>query len=221
MAVNRREIDIAGKTLIIHDHNLSPDSAAGSDLGLGATVWDCAIILANYLPTYALARPLSSFSVLELGAGTGLPALAAASLGAPRVTLTDLPHLLPGLARNVRDNTAGDGAGAIPASSDVRVAALEWGRDEQADALELRPFDLVLMSDLLYDVAAAGDLCRTLRRVCGQRTEVLLAYELRAGTTECFRVLREQGFRWERVPSEELHPVWQSDDIGIFRVHIH
>lgn len=38
--------------------------------------------------------------MLELGSGTGVVGLAAALLGA-HVTLTDLPHLLPGIRRNV------------------------------------------------------------------------------------------------------------------------
>jgi predicted nicotinamide N-methyase len=38
--------------------------------------------------------------VIELGAGTGVVGLAAGALGA-KVVLTDLPHLLPGLTRNV------------------------------------------------------------------------------------------------------------------------
>ncbi|XP_068658027.1 uncharacterized protein [Aristolochia californica] len=206
---NHREIEIRGLNLIIYDHDLEPFT--GTDL-LGCSVWDCAIILAHYLPNYARSHPFASNTVLELGAGTGLPGLVAAALGAPRVTLTDRTHLLPGLRRNVEAN-------AHIFSSDVRVAALEWGREDQVAAVDGQPFDLVLMSDLLYNVSSVKDLCRTLKAVTDRRSEILLSYELREGTTECFRVLREEGFGWEKVGKEELDPVWQSDDIGIFKVY--
>ncbi|KAL6012143.1 Patched [Asimina triloba] len=208
---NSREIEVGGKHLIIHEHEM--DGPHFSDLDrAGASLWDCAITLAHYLPIYALSHPLSSKSVLELGAGTGLPGLVAAALGSARVTLTDRPHLLPGLRRNVDANSAA-------LSSPVRVLPLEWGSEEQLAALgDDRPFDQVLLSDLLYDVAAMPDLCRTLKGVSDGRTKMLLAYELRAGTTDCFRVLREEGFGWRKVGKEELHPVWQSEDIGIFNL---
>jgi hypothetical protein len=74
------------------------------------------------------------------------------------------------------------------------------------------------MSDLLYDVKAMPALCKTLNELADGRTQILLAYELRHGTTECFKALLEAGFRWTKVPQEELHPQWQSEDIGIFRI---
>ncbi|XP_077234219.1 uncharacterized protein LOC143876404 [Tasmannia lanceolata] len=207
---NCREIEVGGKPLVIYDHDIEPPT--GSDL-LGYCLWDCAITLAHYLPINARSHPLSGKTVIELGAGTGLPGLVSGTLGAARVTLTDRPHLLPGLRRNVEAN-------AETLSSEIKVLPLEWGDDEEStlSAFGDRPFDVVLMSDLLYDVSAVPDLCRSLKGLSDSHTEILLAYELRFGTTECFKVLRENGFGWVKVGREELDPVWQSEDIGIFRV---
>lgn len=40
-------------------------------------------------------------TVLELGSGTGVVGIVAAALGAKRVLLTDFPHLLPHIQRNI------------------------------------------------------------------------------------------------------------------------
>eukprot|EP00268_Persea_americana_P015192 TRINITY_DN16911_c0_g1_i1.p1 TRINITY_DN16911_c0_g1~~TRINITY_DN16911_c0_g1_i1.p1 ORF type:complete len:216 (-),score=7.56 TRINITY_DN16911_c0_g1_i1:553-1200(-) len=210
MASNSREMQVGEKYFIIYDHDIDIDAPIGADL-VGASLWDCAITLAHYLPIYARSHPFSGKRAIEIGAGTGLPGLVAASLGA-RTTLTDLPHLLPGLRRNVEANAA------ALSDEDVRVLPLEWGTEDLSAVGEDRPFDLVLMSDLLYNVSAVPNLCRTLRAVSDRGSEILMAYELREGTTECFRVLREWGFGWVKIGNEELDPVWQSEDIGIFRV---
>ncbi|CAN6478841.1 unnamed protein product [Victoria cruziana] len=205
MKGNRREMEIGGTQLVIYDHDPPPDGGASSSAPVGACLWDCAIVLAHYLPSV----PLAGKSVVELGAGTGLPGLTAAKLGSSRVILTDLPELLPGLRRNVEANDLVDGC--------VDVRPLRWGDDGDCSTLG-PPFDVVLMSDLLYDVSASSALCRSIRALSDDRTLILLSYELRAGTTECFQVLRRAGFRWRKIGSQDLHPVWQSEDIGIFRL---
>lgn len=62
-----------------------------SDL-LGLDVWPGALSLCNYLATHP--HMLGKRCVLELGAGTGLPGLLAAKLGAQEVLLTDYEPLV-------------------------------------------------------------------------------------------------------------------------------
>ena len=81
--------------------------------GPGGAVWDAAVVLAQYVQS--LGAALRGAAVVELGAGTGLPGLAAARLGA-RVTLTDRERALPLLRMNAEANAL-----------DVAVEALEWG----------------------------------------------------------------------------------------------
>ncbi|XP_057872306.2 uncharacterized protein LOC131078581 isoform X2 [Cryptomeria japonica] len=200
-----RELEIANRTLLIEEHENITDPLTGKEAA-GCWTWDCSMVLAYYLTTPNW--PPSSFyakTVIELGAGTGVPGLTAALLGA-NVILTDLPPLLPGLQKNVDKNDLRD---------KVIVKELIWGEDCSFSDLGLsQPVDYVLMSDLLYDVNSMPALCKTLKHISDGHTQILLAYELRYGTTECFKALKERGFRWAKVAQEDLDPEWQSEDIG-------
>jgi hypothetical protein len=67
-------------------------------------VWDAAKIMARALESSP--ELVEGATILELGAGTGLAALAAARLGAKAVVATDLPRALPLLIHNVQANGA-------------------------------------------------------------------------------------------------------------------
>ncbi|BBN14582.1 hypothetical protein MPTK1_6g12820 [Marchantia polymorpha subsp. ruderalis] len=203
--VNCRALEIAGKPLVVWEHDDVIDAGTGNCL-TGSWVWDCALVFAHWLGTPAWGRnALDGKRVVELGAGTGLPGLAAAIFGA-QVVLTDRRPLLPGLERNVVANNL---------SSRVQVQELEWG---ESCAHLCPPVDYVFMSDLLYDVDSMAALCKTLIELSDRNTQILLSYELRPGTTECFQEFGRQGLVWSKVPTEELHPDWNSEDIGIFRI---
>lgn len=71
--------------------------------GIGATVWDAALVLSRYLESESF--PKNHFvgkRVVEIGAGTGLVGLVLASKGA-RVSLTDQKRCLPLLKKTVFD----------------------------------------------------------------------------------------------------------------------
>ena len=91
-----REIEVAtGNKLFIHELEDVCDSVTGRAL-TGSWIWDSAVVLSNWISARAqLGYDLSSKTVLELGAGTGLPGLTAARLGASRVVLKDIKPLMP------------------------------------------------------------------------------------------------------------------------------
>jgi predicted nicotinamide N-methyase len=103
-------------------------------LPYGIVLWPAAIALAHDLAT----RELRGLRVLELGAGTGLPGIVAASLGA-RVVQTDRQELVLHLSRQ---NAERNGIAMIL----HRIA--DWTAWEDADR-----YDLIIASDILY---AAG-----------------------------------------------------------------
>ncbi|KAL3497679.1 hypothetical protein ACH5RR_040411 [Cinchona calisaya] len=196
-----REIEIAsGNNLIIHELEDICDSVTGRAL-TGSWIWDSAIVLSHWMSTQAkLNFDFTNKTVLELGAGTGLPGLTAARLGASRVILTDIEPLIPVLKKNVEVNGLEDR---------VVVCQLVWGSDELPSQLsELGQFDLVLLSDVFFDAAEMAALAKTLNKVCGKGTTVWGANELRPWTSESLRELESEGFGivelWNQL-SDGLH----------------
>ncbi|KAF3448197.1 hypothetical protein FNV43_RR08910 [Rhamnella rubrinervis] len=180
-----REIQVAGKTLVVFEHDDVYDNVTGRAL-TGSWIWESALVLAEWMTTQGhLDFPFQGKTVIELGAGAGLPGLTAALLGADRVVLTDVDTLLPGLLKNVEANGLGDR---------VEVRRLVWGSDESLSELECGEFDLVLMSDVFLDTEETARLAKTLRRVCREGTRIWAASEVRPWTIECLNELTKEGF---------------------------
>lgn len=119
-------------------------------------------------------RPLN---VLELGSGTGLVGIvAAATLGA-KVTVTDLPHVIPNLQFNANANANVSTAnGGI-----VHVAPLRWGEADDVEKVG-REFDLILASDVVYHDHLYEPLVKTLQNLLlgdGQGRMVMVMAHLR------------------------------------------
>ncbi|XP_027183049.1 protein-lysine methyltransferase METTL21D-like [Coffea eugenioides] len=183
-----REIEVAtGNKLLIHELEDVCDSVTGRAL-TGSWIWDAAVVLSNWISARAhqLDYDLSDKTVLELGAGTGLPGLTAARLGASRVVLTDIKPLIPLLEKNVEVNGLGDR---------VLACQLAWGSDELPSQLnEVGHVDLVLLSDVFFDAAEMGGLAKTLKKVCGKETTVWGATEVRPWTSASLGELESEGF---------------------------
>lgn len=177
----------------------------------GASLWDCALVLAKWFDTESWpVNSLKGKRVIEVGAGLGLPGLAAATLGAD-VIVTDRQPLIAALKRNISANHLEDR---------VKADVLEWSSmgDSKLGKIGTN-FEIILGSDLLFDVAIVADLSKALLELSSPETQIFISHELREKSVECFRVLGEKGFQWSRIPNEELHPDWRCDDIGIFRFY--
>ena len=181
--------------------------------GFASTVWDSAIVLSKLLEKRAetLARGRSA---VELGAGCGLLSLVLSHLGA-RVTVTDLECNLPLL----RDNVTSNG------SSKVEVQALSWGADNARRVRRERnggmPFDVIVASDVMYVPDCVPVLVATLKELCGEDTDIFLAYGRNRTAEESFLLAAERaGFTATTLEAEELHEVYNCLDVTVLKLKL-
>lgn len=168
-------------------------NVSGND-STGRKIWDAGRALSRLLPT--MSDSLRGKKVVELGSGTGIVGLTAATEGAT-VCLTDgAGSVLPNIEANIEAND-------LRHLTDVRC--LQWGNEEQIAAVSaLGPFDMIIGSDLLYSPESFPELVDTLVALCtAERTEVLLAYPARFTEPIFF----EQAYvRFDEVERDEIEP---------------
>lgn len=109
---------------------------------------------------------VSGLRTIELGAGTALPSIMSALLGAKRVVVTDYPS--PAVLKTLRENVAGAvRSGYAPpgrfAVDEVVVQAHAWGELEGPLAAENRhAFDRVVAADCLWMPGQHANLRRSI-----------------------------------------------------------
>jgi len=161
-----RDVAEATPLLTIREVGIRPTSleqlAHGSLDDTGCTVWSASVVLARWL--LSGATQFAGKSVMELGAGCGLPGLAAywciQQIDKPaRVCLTDLTGTS---FANLEHNAAATrrrGAKRKKPMPELSVRALDWTRRETWPADWLSSTDVLLGSDVVYDPALVGALC--------------------------------------------------------------
>jgi len=147
-------------------------------LPYGVMLWPASIALAHDL--VARADQLAGKRVLELGAGTGMPGIVAASLGARVLQIDQSPAALHVCALNKERN---------------RVTSVE-ARDAEWETFHSdEPFDLILGSDVLY-VTTMHD---RLRAICDAYLApsgvVLFSDPFRAQSLPMLEAMENNGWR--------------------------
>ncbi|KAI5075178.1 hypothetical protein GOP47_0009254 [Adiantum capillus-veneris] len=136
----------------------------------GLYIWPSSIVLAEYI--WQQKDRFAGVQVLELGAGTGLPGIVAAKLGA-HVILTDVENnskVFENASRNCEQNAV-----------DCKILGLTWG-DWDSSTLDIKP-DIVLGADVLYNASDFDDLFATVASLLQKKPEAVFitAYEPRSG----------------------------------------
>lgn len=146
-------------------------------LPYGVALWPSAIALAHDIASRA--EDLRGARVLELGAGTGLPGIVAASFGAS-VIQTDKDELaMSACIRNGSRNGA--------PVSEHRVA--DWTRWEDGGS-----YDLIIGSDILYGEEMHTHLRRIFETNLAQGGRILLSDPFRAVSLRLLEALEEDGW---------------------------
>lgn len=144
----------------------------------GAALWPAAVALAHEVAARAAALP--GHRVLELGAGTGLPGLVAASLGA-RVVQTDNHEVALHVCRL---NAQGNG-----------VLGIEHRLADWTTFADQTRYDLILGADVLYATAMHDHLAAIFERSLAKDGRVLLADPLRTTSLPLLQRMEAQGWR--------------------------
>jgi methyltransferase-like protein 23 len=147
-------------------------------LPYGVVLWPAAIALAHEMA--ARGDALRGARVLELGAGTGLPGIVAASLGA-RVVQTDRHELAMSVCRR-----NGQRNGAPP----IEYRLVDWTAWNDAER-----YDYVIGSDILYGESMHADLRLIFEGNLAPGGRILLSDPFRATSLKLLEALEAEGWR--------------------------
>jgi len=212
------------------------------DVGEEAVVvWDAGLVLAYYLvkhqKRFRFFDEENPPHVVDIGAGTGVVGLVAAGLGA-KVTLTDLPRILPLLEEGILANKSvfQDSLQGRYDKRFIRALPLNWGNIGEVNEVSVEtkdinekkvvggPPDLIVVSDCVYFEASLAPLIFTLRELSkssNKSVPILLSYEVRdyslqkKKVKEDFFNLASRYFLINEIPTKECHPEYASEDIKL------
>jgi predicted nicotinamide N-methyase len=147
----------------------------GARLPYGIMLWTASIALAHEVAS----RPLAGARVLELGAGTGLPGLVAASMGA-RVAQTDRQPLALHVCRM---NAARNGV------TTIEHRAADWAAWDDRAA-----YDWILGADVLYAEEAHPHLRAIFEQNLAPGGRVLLGDPFRRSSLALLEAMAREGW---------------------------
>ncbi|GLE07866.1 hypothetical protein PINS_up018608 [Pythium insidiosum] len=141
-------------SLLLKEDELAPLFSGAA--WAGTLLWDAAVHLTRrFLEQYReqLSRSDNQLRVIELGAGIGVPGMAARVAGAHHVIITEQDDLLELMHRNLADN-ASVLRKTTARSAGIHARPLSWGVSETTKYLDEHadePIDVILSCDCIYE----------------------------------------------------------------------
>ena len=185
----------------------------------GHHLWNAGRLISTYLEDHASL--IAGRTVLELGAGAGLPSLVCSVLGAKRVVVSDYPDpdLVANLWHNIESGT-GEVAGRVVAEGYC------WGADvspllAHLESSGVERFDVLILADLLFNHSEHAKLVTTVQETLTKRKDaVALVFFtpyrpwLYEKDMAFFDLTREAGFIVEKIFEEKMDEVMFKEDRG-------
>lgn len=198
----------------------------------GTTVWDGAIVLAQFLTaTKALEQHggypsglVSPANCIELGAGTGVVSLALAACGCVgSAVVSDLPDLMPHIRHCIGLNRH------CFRGLSVEAQPLKWSSLEDVEKLQAGgmqvPLDLIVGADLIYytysDATPHSELLlQTLCHLAGPGTAIFLALSLHHNPEEVASFLQRASGRFDvtRVDGSGMPAGYNVPDVVVVKL---
>jgi nicotinamide N-methyltransferase len=173
---------------------------------------------------------VSSKTILELGAGAGLPSLVSSILGASKVVVTDYPD--PDLVSNLWTNITNLNLNPTPdinnTNNKIIAEGFCWGADPSKllsylpqQAHSAPGFDVLILADLLFNHSEHGKLLSTLLSTLKKTSDskALIFFTpyrpwLYEKDMAFFDLAREAGLSVEKILEEMMEKVMFEDDPG-------
>ncbi len=193
----------------------------------GHHLWNAGRLISTYLESNPSV--IAGKTVLELGAGAGLPSLVCAHLKAKKVVVTDYPDpdLVANLWKNIDIFEDANEKEGPEAEKSIVAEGYCWGADAQPLLSHLpsdsatRGFDVLILADLLFNHSEHGKLVATIEYTLSKSREaktLVFFTPYRPWLFErdmaFFELVKEKGFEVEKVLEEKTEKVMFEEDRG-------
>ncbi|KAK3681916.1 Protein N-terminal and lysine N-methyltransferase efm7 [Vermiconidia calcicola] len=193
-----------------------------TDTTKGHLLWNAGRTVADYLETNASSL-IQGKTVLELGAGAGLPSLICAMNDARQVVVTDYPEA--DLIENLRHNIST--CSQLSSRSNICAEGYLWGAPTNVLSSHLpatqhgQAFDLLILADLLFNHSEHSKLISTVQQTLKRspNAQALVFFTpyrpwLLQKDIAFFGLAREGGFMVEHIFEHVLEKVMFEEDPG-------
>ncbi|PRP79622.1 hypothetical protein PROFUN_12812 [Planoprotostelium fungivorum] len=158
--------------------------AIEQDTESASCIWDASLVMSSWFcqQDEEILRQWKNSRCLEIGSGCGLSGIVMSATCAEMIA-TDLGEVMPILHRNV--DKSGSILKELLGADGVNIKSQElfWGND--CSALS-PPFDIIIGSDIVYEIQAFDLLVKTLRDLSGPDTIIYISLEHRWKDVERF-----------------------------------